>query len=114
VVGTCLWDGGLGRSHIAGGSACPKGGQLGSRPVSLIEEFRQVTFLALDRFGGRFRRVPFDGSVVSLHDSALPIRLRLLPSEQPLKEFLIRTKVCLPQSIDRQAEIDNSIIGCIR
>jgi hypothetical protein len=70
-------------------------------------------FLARDRFGGRFLSVPFDGSVVSLHDSALPIRLRLLPREQPLKEFLIRTEVCLPQSIDRHAKIDNSIIGCI-
>lgn len=68
MVGTCLWDGGLGRSHIAGGSACPKGGQLGSGPVSLIEEFRQVTFLARDRFGGRFASVLFDANVVSLHD----------------------------------------------
>lgn len=53
---------------------------------------------------------PFDAAA----NGALPIRRRLLPSEQPLKEFLIRTEVCPPQAVYRNSEIDDPIIERIR
>jgi hypothetical protein len=58
--------------------------------------------------------VPFEGSASSGHDSPLPIRFRLSPSEQPTKEFLIRTKICPAQAIHRNAEIDDPLIRSVR
>ena len=52
--------------------------------------------------------------VVAFHDGPLPISRRLLPIEQPLKEFFIRSEVRSPQAIHGDSEIDEAVVERIR